>query len=580
MKPYRDYIKTLEFPFCYYAYIIDRDGAVDYMHYGLWESGTAGWKDAQENLARMMKSLIPAGVRRVLDVGCGLGRTTHDLEEAGYDVIGISPDVRLMEWAGEKYETCRRRLVVSSFEAYREQEVFDLVLFQESSQYIADVASLFAHCRDLTNASGYMLMCDEIAYEPVAAHAFHEKKALVSAAADAGYSLLLNTDITAAVLETRYVALRFLLEHGDDVIRDFSAVRGNVRQEIENLIEGMKLDTSRFEARIFGYEIFLFGRSGETAPEGKITFRCYRPGDEIEIVKLFQAIFGREMSLEEWRWKYTGRGNGKVHSTVAVSETNGIVAHYGGMQHRMVYQGREINGVSIGDVMVDPRYRGRTLFKKVSSLFPAEATKEGIFLGYGFPNARALRLPEMLGIYEKVEDVYAGTKAVKQWNNSARYIYKLFQLTYDDGRIDRLWEEVRNSYHLAVIRNRDYLAWRYQRNPLFSYELWGLRKRWSRKLRGIAVLRRDGEKVLIIDYICPDRLIDVLFQKIENTAYAAGQKQLTIWHPEFLKEKMQRMGFSVEYAGTSVPRSTHEGWLTRDQIAGNFFYTMGDTDFN
>jgi hypothetical protein len=309
--------------------------------------------------------------------------------------------------------------------------------------------------------------------------------------------------------------------------------------------------------------------------------RLYKEGDEIGIMKLFHEVFGREMTLEEWRWKYTGRRNEKVYSAVAVHERDGIVAHYGGMPHRMIYQGREVYGLAIGDVMVHARHRGFKLFKDVASLVPDEAVRDGIILGYGFPNERALRLPEKLGLYEKIEDVCESNKGTRFWNNASRYVYKLSPLNYDDRRIDDLWEEVKSSKVLSVVRDADYLRWRYQRHPLFSYELWGLRKRWSSRLRGLAVLRREHEKerVLIVDFVSPATEMAALFQKIENVVYTAGGKRLTLWHPEYLKGKMIRMGFSVGSAGTSIPRTTHEQTLRKNEIAGRFFYTMGDTDF-
>ena len=307
--------------------------------------------------------------------------------------------------------------------------------------------------------------------------------------------------------------------------------------------------------------------------------RLYREGDEIGITRLFYEVFGREMSLEEWRWKYTGRGNRKVYSAVAVNERDGIVAHYGGMPHRMIYQGREVYGLAIGDVMVHAKYRRPKLFKEVASLVPEEAVKDGIILGYGFPNDRALRLPEKLGLYEKIEDVCEANKEATFRNTPARYVYKLFPLRYDDSKIDDLWDEVKNSYVLSVVRSGDYLRWRYQRHPLFSYELWGLRKRWSSRLCGLAVLRREDERgrVLIVDFVCPAHEMDALFQKIENVV--CGKKRLTLWHPEHLKQKITQMGFSVGFAGTSVPRTTHKQTLRKNEMAGRFFYTMGDTDF-
>ncbi|MBI5612846.1 MAG: hypothetical protein HY942_07265 [Gammaproteobacteria bacterium] len=38
----RTAIKAMEFPFCYCGYIIDPDGDVDHLHFGLWKDGTSG----------------------------------------------------------------------------------------------------------------------------------------------------------------------------------------------------------------------------------------------------------------------------------------------------------------------------------------------------------------------------------------------------------------------------------------------------------------------------------------------------------------------------------------------------------
>jgi len=307
--------------------------------------------------------------------------------------------------------------------------------------------------------------------------------------------------------------------------------------------------------------------------------RLYEKGDEIGITNLFHEVFGRKMSLEEWQWKYAGRGNRKVYSSVALNEKDEIVAHYGGMVHRMIYQGREVFGLAIGDVMIHPKYRGPKLFKEIASLVPEEAVRDGIVIGYGFPNDRAFRLPEKLGLYEKIEDVCEANKETTFWNNPSRYVYRLFPLSYDDDRIDILWEEVKDAYVLAVIRDQAYLRWRYEKHLLFSYELWGLRKRWSSRLVGFAVLRREDERerVLIMDFVCHAGEMQTLFQKIENII--DGKKRMTLWHAEYLKQKMSQMGFSVGHAGTCIPRTTHEGTIRKYEISGKFFYTMGDTDF-
>ncbi len=310
-----------------------------------------------------------------------------------------------------------------------------------------------------------------------------------------------------------------------------------------------------------------------------IRVRLYKPGDEIGIITLFEEIFGREMSLREWAWKYTRDGSRKVYSSVAISDSDKIVAHYGGMVHRMIYYGKEIKGLAIGDVMVHPKFRGVSLFKKIAAMVPEEAVKDGIVLGYGFPNERAMRLPEKLGLYEKVEDIFEANREANFTNNIARFIHKFFPMAYDDSRIDALWESVKGEIKLGIVRDREYLVWRYREHPFYKYELWGLKKRSGNKLTGLAVLRRDGERILIIDFVCSVDMIKILLQKIENYSYTSGMKTLTLWFPQYLKNKISETGFNINPAGTCIPRTTHEKTLTKEDVAGKFFYTMGDTDF-
>lgn len=313
--------------------------------------------------------------------------------------------------------------------------------------------------------------------------------------------------------------------------------------------------------------------------EQKLAVRLYKAGDENGITKLFREIFGREMTLEEWKWKYLSDGNNKVYSSVAVTETGEIVAHYGGMVHQMVFNGKEIRGLSIGDIMVHPKYRGTKLFKKVAELVPEEAVTDGIMLGYGFPKERAMLLAEKLGLYEKIEDVYEAYKETRFNNNINRFIYKLFPISYDDPRIDSLWESVQSEIGLSVIRDRVYFNWRYKRHPFFKYELWGFKGRFSNRLLGIVILRRENEKILISDFVCKKDMLKPLLQKTENYASTCGFKTLSLWLPEYLSKEIGDLAFNIKLTGTCIPRTTHDKTLKKNEIKGKFFYTMGDTDF-
>jgi hypothetical protein len=311
-----------------------------------------------------------------------------------------------------------------------------------------------------------------------------------------------------------------------------------------------------------------------------IEIRLYRPGDEVGITRLFKEVFGREMSIEEWRWKYVRNSSRKVYSSVAVHKDMGIVGHYGGICFPLVYKGRPAHGLAICDVMIHPRFRGIKTLRRLSYLVPHEAVKDGIIMGYGFPNKSTLLKPALsLGIYEHVEDVVEGNKETNSYNDSIRFMFKFFPIDYSDIRIDQLWEACKTNLSLAVVRNRDYLKWRYQRHPFFQYELWGLKTRLGHKLRGFTVLRREAERMLVIDFLCMSDMMEPLFHKIENFSFVCGKKNLTLWFPGYLQDILTGLGFSIKPSGTCIPRTTHESTLTKDEMAGVFFYTMGDTDF-
>ena len=58
----------------------------DYLHFGMWEPGDPleleYLQAAQERYAEHLLSLIPKGVRSILDVGCGVGGNARKMAEA------------------------------------------------------------------------------------------------------------------------------------------------------------------------------------------------------------------------------------------------------------------------------------------------------------------------------------------------------------------------------------------------------------------------------------------------------------------------------------------------------------------
>jgi hypothetical protein len=320
---------------------------------------------------------------------------------------------------------------------------------------------------------------------------------------------------------------------------------------------------------------------GEVLPMPKVEdIRLYRPGDEVGITRLFREIFGREMSLREWQWKYHESHPSKVYSSVAVDSQGSIVGHYGGICLPLIYSGRPARGLAICDVMIHPKYRGIKTLIELSAVVPAEAVKDGIIMGYGFPTDSTLLKPALsLGIYEKVEDIFESRKKPAFYSGAFRYKLRLFPMDFSDVRIDELWETCKPDFHLAVVRDRKHMAWRYRDHPLFHYELWGLKKRIGRSLLGMAVLRRNGGQVRIMDFLVTDGFFSSLMRKLENYIIRSEGAEISMWLPHTWSALLVENGFSISPAGTAIPRTTHDRTLTKEDMQGKFFYTMGDADF-
>lgn len=61
--------------------------------------------DVSERQNRAIAQVIPPGVDRVLDVGCGLGNLTSTLRAHGFDAVGIDFDAEALQISGKRFSS-------------------------------------------------------------------------------------------------------------------------------------------------------------------------------------------------------------------------------------------------------------------------------------------------------------------------------------------------------------------------------------------------------------------------------------------------------------------------------------------
>ena len=187
------------------------------LHFGLWEDGeeltVENCRRAQERYAERFISMIPPGVRKVLDVGCGTGRNAERLLAKGYEVEALSPDTYQEKVFGERLGG-RARFHLSRFEDFWAEGEFDLLLFSESAEYMEKDA-FFPRCIRTLKKPGWVLVCDffrkvETDYY---GSCFLEED-FVTRAREAGFEVVEKEDVTEATVPTVELARSMHLRYG------------------------------------------------------------------------------------------------------------------------------------------------------------------------------------------------------------------------------------------------------------------------------------------------------------------------------------------------------------------------------
>jgi SAM-dependent methyltransferase len=179
----------------------------EFLHYGYFKDGLAGdvgnLAKAQQNYADLLHSNIPAGVKTILDVGCGSGKMAQQLISAGYQVDAVSPGVILTNHAksliGDK-----GTIFQSKFENLDINKKYDLVLFSESFQYIP-VDSAFSNALKFLNPGGHIMICDFFKTDPEKKSLLgggHEYNDYIAKVKNHAVKLVKEQDITAETAPT------------------------------------------------------------------------------------------------------------------------------------------------------------------------------------------------------------------------------------------------------------------------------------------------------------------------------------------------------------------------------------------
>ncbi len=303
--------------------------------------------------------------------------------------------------------------------------------------------------------------------------------------------------------------------------------------------------------------------------------------DEAGIRALFRMCFNRELSHEEWVWKYE---NAPWGSSAAVAIDGGeVVAHYGGLGVKFRCSDGTLDAFQPCDVMVHPGYRARMFSKRGLMVRVGEyfyATNRMDF-AFGFPSERhAILGTKQLG-YTEHNYVTVLKKGVSGSSSLKTCLLKV-ESGWDcitGEELDALWRSIRDSYELTIDKWSGYVFWRYRDRPLREYRPLILRSRYRGNLKALCIYSVEGMDLLIYDLFCPDETTGAFLGFIENLALRQGLVNMRLWlNPrERGYRKLVRSGFVPEKGIPYIFKIRGEG-IDASFLLGSYCYSMGDYD--
>ena len=300
---------------------------------------------------------------------------------------------------------------------------------------------------------------------------------------------------------------------------------------------------------------------------------------------LFLNVFGHPMSQALWEWKYAG-GRG---CAVVAWRGRQLIAHYGGNLRQVLVYGEATMALQVCDAMVAPDERA--VMTKTGAMFQVTAAFLELYQGlaaiplaFGFPNRRAMRLGERLGLYAEV-----GALCELRWPALGKRPRLSSRLSFTQGceKTDRrimanLWEAMARDLVDGVVGVRDwpFLRHRYLNHPERRYSLVLVRRRITGTALGLLVLHREEDALALTDLVAPLKNIPMLLVHARRLAGLWGLTTLYCWISRQHASRFVVRDTAVRELDISIPTNA---WvpqpLTAGQLKDRWWLTMGDTDF-
>jgi hypothetical protein len=206
-------------------------------------------------------------------------------------------------------------------------------------------------------------------------------------------------------------------------------------------------------------------------------------------------------------------------------------------------------------------------------------------LAFGFPNQRAYKIFERLGIYQPAGQVFE-LSATLPHKASANFFFKtekLNQLTARNEReINQLWIKMAHALPnlIVPVKNADFFQYRYFSHPVVTYEVFVLRQRLTQHVKGVFVLKKlDAHQVELMDFIATPDTLELVMRGMFHEAMRAGFTRVSLWASDPVKDLLASFFETNTKLDVIIPTNAHTPSPPIEEIKQKWWLVGGDTDF-
>lgn len=318
-----------------------------------------------------------------------------------------------------------------------------------------------------------------------------------------------------------------------------------------------------------------------------IQTRTYQPGDEHQIVALYNRVYTRHISLERWRWEYLENPLHRQDIYLAFDGPT-LIAQSAGAPFVLQARQSRLRASRIQDVLVHPDYRSRwfSLFVRTLRGLTERLSAEEMDFVICFPNDYSLPAITRKLDYRFVEDVNTFSLLAEQVRPAPDAGLKVdISAVPEFSAVDAaLMNSYLSQYALYRQRSPDYLNWRFNAasgRRYFMTRIWH-----GQELIALAVFKSFAlhRSIDVLELYCPANasLISILLKAAEK--YLAEQAVkvdvFSFWlrTGDWLHDVLVQMGAVATGQKTHVVFRDFSKQSLYREAERNFYLCMADSD--